>query len=698
LLLRKTILPISGIFLCLLLLTPGVSAYAEKLNLGSREIIMNMTWPEPDDVHYCDVVPCYMRVTGQVFGSDIQNVTVTHGNTTLECGYDTGKYFLVNCSMKLTDWSDQVVLTVRDSRGAMASVTRNVFFYTMPGPESIWVDGYVLDTSGVPIKDAVIDFQSFYDNRNISKITRTDLNGWYSMKRTYGYTQNITVHKEGYGTISRSATFRFWNHDRLNFTLTGAMTMPFRPVEPGSSNAMLTQIVNICSNWHLWCNHLQEKTKDTNPSLENGPSITSPEIIQETNAEIKTTTVPVESPNLSSAVVKPGDMVSIDLIMGDNNNNISINSRIALLAGQTTRGYGVIPGTSDQSPGSRIFELFSNEYNAISLGIVGMKLGEQKNISVHFKDKIETKVMSSEYLKRYKINSSNLSAGKLFVGTYIEPNSSSPPSTVLGKVVSATRDYAQVDFSYPDIHVRILIIENGSTNMTPSSLIGTQSPAIQRVSPMSGPTSGGTLVTITGTNLSSIQTINFGKSRANSIRNVSDTIITAITPPSEPGVVSLFFQAPQWLGLYDGFTFIESTANTSTTEKVKANYPGPAIDTSQNFVTNTVPAAGPKRVFTESDNGRAYEIPRNTEFFVNVTESFATGTKWHPKVSSGLEILNDEYYANPKSVRVDIGGTRSWKIRAAGTGKQSFQADFYQFSDSDKVQQHYALTLNIRPG
>ena len=56
---------------------------------------MNMSWPEPDDVHYCDVLPCYMRVMGQVFGSDIQNVTVTHGNNTWECGYDNGKYFLV---------------------------------------------------------------------------------------------------------------------------------------------------------------------------------------------------------------------------------------------------------------------------------------------------------------------------------------------------------------------------------------------------------------------------------------------------------------------------------------------------------------------------------------------------------------------------------------------------------------------------
>lgn len=107
--LRKKICLVIGIILTLLLLTPGVSAYAEKLNLGSQEIIMNMSWPEPDDVHYCDTPPCYMRIMGQVFGSDIQNVTVTHANNTQECGYDNGKYFLVNCNMEVTGFlNDQV--------------------------------------------------------------------------------------------------------------------------------------------------------------------------------------------------------------------------------------------------------------------------------------------------------------------------------------------------------------------------------------------------------------------------------------------------------------------------------------------------------------------------------------------------------------------------------------------------------------
>jgi predicted secreted protein len=122
------------------------------------------------------------------------------------------------------------------------------------------------------------------------------------------------------------------------------------------------------------------------------------------------------------------------------------------------------------------------------------------------------------------------------------------------------------------------------------------------------------------------------------------------------------------------------------------------MDTSSQPVVMIKPVDGAMISFNESDNGKVYEIHRNTDFFVNLTESYATGTKWHPNASTGLELLDDSYYADPKSIRPDIGGTRSWKLRATGTGQQSFQADFYQFSDSDKVQQRYLLMVKIRPG
>ena len=502
-----------------------------------------------------------------------------------------------------------------------------------------------------------------------------------------------------YGTVSITIRKPFVSSGGWDYVRDTNTEIPVQLLarEAGQKGSTLVAIPlrNICVNWHLSCNPLQRTTKDTNPFPKNGLTPTSPQIIQATNPDIQTNTVPMESLNPAPAVVRPGDSVSIDLKMGDNKNNISINSYITLIAGQTTHGYCVMPGTSDQSPGSRIFALFSNEYNAISSGIVGMKPGEQKNISVHFKDNIETQTMSSEYLKRFKINASNLSAGQLFVGTYTVPDNSSPPSTILGKIVSGTRDYAVVDYSYPDIQVTILQITNGSINTTPSSPIRTESPAIQKVSPMTGPSSGGTLVTITGTNLSGIHTINFGKSRENSITNISDTTITAITPPSEPGMVSIFFQATQWLGSYDGFTFIESPATTSTTETVNTNYPGPAGDLSRNFIPINGPPAGTNLVFNESDNGKAFAIPANTEFSINLTETFATNEPWRITPSSGLQLLDSQYYANPSMPRFDIDGTHVWLFTAKEPGLQSFHAETRWYGDSPRGR--YTLVLKVIP-
>ena len=283
----------------------------------------------------------------------------------------------------------------------------------------------------------------------------------------------ITVNLTGYKPYSSPIS--------VGENQTVMVNAPLQPIKPESIQAKFFGIVNIFSHWDLWSNPLQEKTHNTSSSRENGSSLTTlTQTIPPTNADIQPTAVPTQSANLSPTVVRPGDWVSIYLKMGDIKNNISIYSYITLLAGQTTKRYSVIPGTSDQCPDSRIFVMFSDEYNAISSGMVGMKQGEQKNISVHFKDKLETKTMSSEYLKTYKINASNLSAGQLFVGIYTEPNSS-VRSTMLGKVVSTTHDYAQVDFSYPDLHITILQITNGSTNTTP---VTSPIPAIKKVSPI----------------------------------------------------------------------------------------------------------------------------------------------------------------------------------------------------------------------
>jgi hypothetical protein len=60
-------------------------------------------------------------------------------------------------------------------------------------------------------------------------------------------------------------------------------------------------------------------------------------------------------------------------------------------------------------------------------------------------------------------------------------------------------------------------------------------PAIKSVSPTSGPTAGGTTVTIRGTNLSSASQVLFGTVPATSFSVSSSTKITAVAPAGALG-------------------------------------------------------------------------------------------------------------------------------------------------------------------
>ncbi len=64
-------------------------------------------------------------------------------------------------------------------------------------------------------------------------------------------------------------------------------------------------------------------------------------------------------------------------------------------------------------------------------------------------------------------------------------------------------------------------------------------PLITSISPATGPSSGGTAVTIHGTNFSAACTVSFGTHPAASTELVDGSTLTAITPPHEPGATSV---------------------------------------------------------------------------------------------------------------------------------------------------------------
>jgi hypothetical protein len=64
-------------------------------------------------------------------------------------------------------------------------------------------------------------------------------------------------------------------------------------------------------------------------------------------------------------------------------------------------------------------------------------------------------------------------------------------------------------------------------------------PTVTNVSPSSGPSSGGTTVTISGTNLSNATAVRFGATLVSSIKSDTATRIVVLSPPGKPGTVNV---------------------------------------------------------------------------------------------------------------------------------------------------------------
>ena len=69
-------------------------------------------------------------------------------------------------------------------------------------------------------------------------------------------------------------------------------------------------------------------------------------------------------------------------------------------------------------------------------------------------------------------------------------------------------------------------------------------PAVTAISPTSGPTAGGTTVTITGTGFTGATKVLFGAVAATSFTVVSDTQITAVSPAQAAGTHSIYVTTP----------------------------------------------------------------------------------------------------------------------------------------------------------
>ena len=121
----------------------------------------------------------------------------------------------------------------------------------------------------------------------------------------------------------------------------------------------------------------------------------------------------------------------------------------------------------------------------------------------------------------------------------------SPPSTVL-----ATFTVPKTAAAVAGTTVRVAFINAANTNghevvgVDNVQLIATPAPTVTSVSPNSGPTAGGTSVTITGTNFTGATGVTVGGAAATSVSVVNATSITATVPSHAAGSASVIVTTP----------------------------------------------------------------------------------------------------------------------------------------------------------
>lgn len=167
-------------------------------------------------------------------------------------------------------------------------------------------------------------------------------------------------------------------------------------------------------------------------------------------------------------------------------------------------------------------------------------------------------------------------------------------------------------------------------------------PVISAISPTSGPTTGGTSVTITGLRFTAGVAVLFGSAPATNVNVVSSTSITATTPPASAGIVNLVVRnAEGQTGiLLNAFTYV---------------VPAPAAPT----VSGISPASG-------STSGGTHVTIAGTGFTAGATVSFGGTAATGVTVASATSITATTPARTAGSVDLVVTNTDGQSGRLTG--------------------------------
>ena len=111
------------------------------------------------------------------------------------------------------------------------------------------------------------------------------------------------------------------------------------------------------------------------------------------------------------------------------------------------------------------------------------------------------------------------------------------------------------------------------------------------------------------------------------------------------------------------------------------------------------PAAGEKKMvtFTEADDGKTQDVTQGTKFAVELKENPTTGYQWNATLSSGLELVSDDYKADAHAEGMTgVGGVHTWVIKAKDTGSQKFSAvEKRSWEATTGNETAFAVTVNV---
>jgi hypothetical protein len=165
------------------------------------------------------------------------------------------------------------------------------------------------------------------------------------------------------------------------------------------------------------------------------------------SSNVPATTINTPTIVSSSTEVKAGDRVNLELTV--QKGNIVFDSPITIIAGQTLE-------QSLYSLNGK-YAIFKPEFDTISSEIIGMKLGEQKNIQVPTNNMEQS--WSAEILRQNNKDISTVNIGDT-IEMGINDVTINPSSRLIrvGTITNKNPNGVIVDFSYPSIQIKILQI------------------------------------------------------------------------------------------------------------------------------------------------------------------------------------------------------------------------------------------------